>query len=499
MADQNYHAIKLEQMCRLCGKNVSTKYAYNKTRFKVELDELYNIDIEAEPSEVFPSLICRKDSRDLYRYRTWRSKNDQSGDSVSNYKTELFDFLPHSDEECNVCIKKKWRTNVKRRKTEHPNESSDMMEGTSSYNKQGDSINDAASQTSFTDDGEEHFPYDLMKNLMKAISQKNCETKEKIFMDLIHEMPLCDVELFSYCLGKKVQTYIVEDASSFALQYKDPKAMARFNVKAWLNRRNKSIISFLQGVSNTEFHTDPNELGNELSLARGVEQLYMLRCPYLITPISFLLNISVYTLTGSKLAVDIIGNCCPAGHYQTVTSWLREQGTKEPEIPIADLMNVFDNEQVIGRKSAIRPNQKVITSIITNKGVVALHSDQLIQGKADLKPQMLYNLHKQNEENENTDGQQELLNSITAEMMSQSSKRIIKMERDHFEQLYYFVNAAIEVVKQEQVLEGDKIEDTIDQKVAKDALDDLMMQCATCGTWNRKKNRFVMVAMKEMD
>ncbi|VDH92761.1 Hypothetical predicted protein [Mytilus galloprovincialis] len=445
MADQNYHAIKLEQMCRLCGKNVSTKYAYNKTRFKVELDELYNIDIEAEPSEVFPSLICRKDSRDLYRYRTWRSKIDQSGDSVSNYKTELFDFLPHSDEECNVCIKKKWRTNVKRRKTEHPIESSDTMEGTSSYNKQGDSINDAASQTSFTDDGEEHFPYDLMKNLLKAISQKNY-------------------------------------ASSFALQYKDPKAMASFNVKAWLNRRNKSIISFLQGVSNTEFHTDPNELGNELSLARGVEQLYMLRCPYLITPISFLLNISIYTLTGSRLAVDIIGNCCPAGHYQTVTSWLREQGTKEPEILIADLMNVFDNEQVIGGKSAIRPNQKVITSIITNKGVVALHSDQLIQGKADLKPQMLYNLHKQNEENENTDGQQELLNSITFEMMSQSSKRIIKMERDHFEQLYYFVNAAIEVVKQEQVLEGDKIEDTIDQKVAKDALDDLMMQCATCGT-----------------
>ncbi|CAG2221821.1 unnamed protein product [Mytilus edulis] len=203
------------------------------------------------------------------------------------------------------------------------------------------------------------------------------------------------------------------------------------------------------GVSNTEFHTDPNEQGNELSLARGVEQLYMLRCPYLITrTISFLLNISIYTLTGNRLAVDIIGNCCPAGHYQTVTSWLREQGTKEPEIPIADLINVFDNEQVIGRKSAIRPNQK----------------------------------HKQNEENENTDGQQELLNSITSEMMSQSSKRIIKMERDHFEQLYYFVNAAIEVVKQEPVLEGDKIEVIIDQKVAIDALDDLMMQCATCGT-----------------
>ncbi|CAG2202921.1 unnamed protein product [Mytilus edulis] len=151
---------------------------------------------------------------------------------------------------------------------------------------------------------------------------------------------------------------------------------------------------------------------------------------------------------GNRLAVDIIGNCCPAGHYQTVTSWLREQGTKEPEIPISDLINVFDNEQVIGRKSAIRPNQK----------------------------------HKQNEENENTDGQQELLNSITSEMMSQSSKRIIKMERDHFEQLYYFVNAAIEVVKQEPVLEGDKIEVIIDQKVAIDALDDLMMQCATCGT-----------------
>ncbi|XP_052067822.1 uncharacterized protein LOC127707351 [Mytilus californianus] len=29
------------------------------------------------------------------------------------------------------------------------------------------------------------------------------------------------------------------DASSFALQYKDPKAMASFNVKAWLKRRNR--------------------------------------------------------------------------------------------------------------------------------------------------------------------------------------------------------------------------------------------------------------------
>ncbi|CAC5398226.1 RAG1 [Mytilus coruscus] len=298
------HLSKLEGFCRVCGKRISSKQvscSYKKIGFKDELQNLYNIDVENESDEVYPPYICRICTRDLYRFR-----------------------------------------NLFKQPNTSPNQHDQLKKRTS---------------TCIADEHDEDFPFEQLKDLVKGISQMNVQKKEDIFKEMIKEMPLTDVEILSYCLGKKIHQDIADNAASFAVQYKDPKSMAEFQITPWLKERNKSLICYLYGICNLDCPTNSQECGKELAIARGLEQLYLLRCPNLISPLSFLLNVCVYSLTGSKLAIDMIGNCCPAGHYKTVTNWLKEQGTEKPVIPVGDIMNIFDNEQVIGRKSAIRPNQ----------------------------------------------------------------------------------------------------------------------------------------------
>ena len=71
-------------------------------------------------------------------------------------------------------------------------------------------------------------------------------------------------------------------------------------------------------------------------------------------------------MTGSKACLNLSGSSNPAGHYSTVTKWLMEQGTEEKKCPAGDLINVFDNEQVISRKSGIKSDHKASVSVITN-------------------------------------------------------------------------------------------------------------------------------------
>ncbi|CAC5422226.1 RAG1 [Mytilus coruscus] len=411
------HLSKLEGFCRVCGKRISSKQvscSYKKIGFKEELQNLYNIDVENESDEVYPPYICRICTRDLYRFRNLFKQPNTSPNQHDQLKYKLFVFIPHSEEDCFICnngkVKIKYQF-LKRKRT----------------------------STCIADEHDEDFPIEQLKDLVKGISQMNVQKKEDIFKEMIKEMPLTDVEILSYCLGKKIQQDIADDAASFAVQYKDLKSMAEFQITPWLKERNKSLICYLYGICNLDCPTNSQECGKELAIARGLEQLYLLRCPNLISPLSFLLNVCIYSLTGSKLAIDMIGNCCPAGHYKTVTNWLKEQGTEEPVIPVGDIMNIFDNEQVIGRKSAIRPNQKVSVSIITNKGIVSLKSDMMLQKQLELKPKPANMMdEKYQKEDSRTQQEQHVLKTVTDEILSQSSERFIKLEKSHFEQLYYF-------------------------------------------------------------
>lgn len=312
-----------------------------------------------------------------------------------------------------------------------------------------------------------------------------------------------ELSIFSYCLGKVSSSDVAEDAKSFYSMFKDVSEMANLDVLKWLQARSKSasVVAYLLGIGNLEndmgcFQNSSEKL---LCVSHAVEQIYMVRYPTLISPISFLLNVCTYAITGSKTVVDMQGNCSPSGHYKTITQSLKDQGTTEPQIPDGDLMNIFDNEQVTGRKHAIRPNNKGCTSIITNIGVVSLQcNNEKLQDQADLKPISILKVDDHDERNDSTKSNMTKLKEAAKEIIEQPSEEYEIMEKLHYEQLYLSVQAAIDAVKEEQIIGqvDENILDFIDSKIAQETTDELFIKCINCGTVNRKR-KIVMVAKRE--
>ena len=124
------------------------------------------------------------------------------------------------------------------------------------------------------------------------------------------------------------------------------------------------------------------------SVIQITEQVYKLRNSNLVGPTSFMRGLTVYTNTGSKAAVKVVSY--GGGGYTTIKDWLNCLPKENPPIPEGVLLNVFDNEQVIGRKRGLRPKNKCTSSVITNKAFVSLvlpseHGGR-IQERKDLRP-----------------------------------------------------------------------------------------------------------------
>ena len=62
-----------------------------------------------------------------------------------------------------------------------------------------------------------------------------------------------------------------------------------------------------------------------------------------------------------------------------------------PECPEGCIVSVFDNDQVIGRRYQVTPNNKLKTSVITNCAWIQLDEDGSLQ-KQDLLPHNWFSL-----------------------------------------------------------------------------------------------------------
>lgn len=363
------------------------------------------------------------------------------------------------------------------------------MDSTGAFTSEGCQPNThgPTDKTFYPEDTDESF---ILKQFIKLLRcASNCR-KIDFFSSLMNELSGNDLSSLSYCLGRKISHAASKDADSQTLLYKDMNAMADFNVFDWMKERNVVLVSLLLGASgsDTDIESVQNQQQKLLSISRAVEHFYLLSYPKFISPLSFLLNVCSYALSGSKSIVDMYGNASPAGHYKTVTQWLRDQSTPEVETPDGNILNVFDNEQVIGRKNQIKPGSKTEMSIITNKGFIALSSDDhddCLQVKPQFKPLQVLKSIQADSTGLSTEQNKKLVTAVN-EVMDQSSPRYVQYERDHYEQLFYFIDNTIEDVIKEQETEGQHFTDTIDITAARQSLEELMVQCS-CGKWNGLK------------
>lgn len=69
----------------------------------------------------------------------------------------------------------------------------------------------------------------------------------------------------------------------------------------------------------------------------AVDQIHNLAKPNFISPIMFGANLVMYSITRSKMAVDIYGKMYPGGQYKLMKSWLNGLTMEIPAMPDSDI------------------------------------------------------------------------------------------------------------------------------------------------------------------
>ena len=180
--------------------------------------------------------------------------------------------------------------------------------------------------------------------IIRQVLLLSTDNRKTPLSSLVEAMDREEKVFLAEILGKSVQEDITADASIVKDQYKDLQSLSQLRVADWLRERtsrNPVLLSFLEASTNRGDATS-------FLMARTIEQIYRLSMPTLVAPFTFMTNLAVYIATGSKKVVEVLANSGPAGCYPLVRNWLQNQATSVLTVPSGDIINVFDNEQVIG-------------------------------------------------------------------------------------------------------------------------------------------------------
>ncbi|VDH92360.1 Hypothetical predicted protein [Mytilus galloprovincialis] len=473
-------------------------------RFAAEILSIYGIDVFLETDDLYPPFLCSPHSRNLYRYRETNGESLNTSLDLKSLTPKQF-YPPHSIN-CEICLPSSSpRGRPKKRKRRHEFQADQDISfvNSSVTSNPDDKTNPSTSHSSVNSQNEYSLLEGLLQHTKHVMAKLNSNQKCMYFNKMLDILSPDEETLLCNSIGNKQRCPISKDSSSFSMLYKDTEAMANFDVYKWTKNRYGPLVGYLLGLAGlgTNLQLVENKPTETLLVSRAMEQIYTLCNRTLISPVSFLLNLTAYSLTGSRLLVDMIGNVTPAGHYKTVTSWIKDQSSEAQPLPSSDLMNVFDNEQVIGKTWSIKPRNKIAISIITNKAFMALPAEETLQTKAEFKPEKTLKFDIESNlgrKDKNKTHQNRKLKNVICEMIDQGSERFCKMEIDHNEQLYHFLEDAIDTVLKEQTLKNGNYEDVIDDLVKREVQDETYIKCDLCGTLNLKR-KFVCSNCRERE
>jgi len=109
-----------------------------------------------------------------------------------------------------------------------------------------------------------------------------------------------------------------------------------------------------------------NENVKPFERAVATDQLYSLVSPSFVNPLLFATNLLAYSVTRSKLALNINGKLHPAGGHSTVSNRLNSLTMTVPHFPSGDLLTAIDNDQVVIKKWTVRKDNRAQISVLTS-------------------------------------------------------------------------------------------------------------------------------------
>lgn len=126
---------------------------------------------------------------------------------------------------------------------------------------------------------------------------------------------------------------------------------------------NEVALEFLCGFTGYHLPVAPTDVKECLAL--GLEHIYHCRDRHFIGPLSFKRAIEIYFTSKSKTSCSILSKAAPFPSYQTLLTWLSNQGKDPLMCPNGDTITFFDNNQIIGKTHNVKLNQTVKSSVVT--------------------------------------------------------------------------------------------------------------------------------------
>ena len=122
------------------------------------------------------------------------------------------------------------------------------------------------------------------------------------------------MQFLTFNIFRGQQRDVLSDEHSFSQTYKSIDIIKKVNQETWLQQRNKVVKAAVDGMSDGSV--------SKFQKCVPVEHLYSLAGNgQFVLPFGFLVNLMMFTITNSKLALSVVSKILPGGSYYTVTSW----------------------------------------------------------------------------------------------------------------------------------------------------------------------------------
>ena len=192
------------------------------------------------------------------------------------------------------------------------------------------------------------------------------------------------MQLLTYNLLRgQVKMRCLRDAQSFSQTYKSIEIVKNIDREAWLQRRNKVVTAVVDGISDGK--------KSNFQKCVAVEHLYSLAdSDQSVLPFSFLVNLLLFTITNSRLAMSVVSKILPGGSYSTVTGWRDGLASVPPPFSPGDSIVAFDNDQIVQRRWKVKVGQKSRVSILTSICQATVNEKGTLQKREDLAPRYLF-------------------------------------------------------------------------------------------------------------
>ena len=374
------HIQYLETLCRLCGTNLprTRVSATNKESFKSELWMKFRINVDLDSREIHPSSICTGCKRFLYRVRTVSDPEEVAT------KKEPHVWRSHTEDNCPCRASKSKGKGRPRKISKQPLE----WKATETCGSETESGEDNESE------GEKKYCLGfsaVMHNIVlmekeEAVTcaRKLAENYNFIFLDrdnMLHEINKLSTEdrlLLTSTIFRSEKENVKTDILSCNQTYKNLTSILNVTPHTWIQARNSVLTCAINALS--------HESAKPVHKAVTVDQLYSIVQPSFVSPLMFATNLLVYSVTRSKLALNIHGKIHPAGGNTTVKTWLNNLTMEVPQVPSGDILTAIDNDQVLIRKWTVHKDNRAQISVLTSVCVAPVYPNGTLQLDSNLAP-----------------------------------------------------------------------------------------------------------------